>query len=114
MAENPAIKCAKVEGDLADVKKIIEKMTKLQITFEKVKTDIATSIAKVELVVDAQEAAKNIGKQIEHLENEILRGQRMLLNPGFINKAPKALIEEERQKLVENQNLLRQLKGGAR
>ena len=34
----------------------------------------------------------------------------MLSNPGFINKAPKEKIEEEREKLEKYKNMLEKLK----
>jgi valyl-tRNA synthetase len=42
----------------------------------------------------------------ERLENEIERGEKMLSNPGFINKAPESKVQEEKQKLAKYKELL--------
>ena len=48
-------------------------------------------------------------KQIETLKNNILRREKLLNNEGYLNKAPKELVESERQKLEEERNLLEKL-----
>ena len=42
----------------------------------------------------------------ERLEKEVARCEKMLTNPGFINKAPQTKIEEERQKLEKYKEML--------
>ena len=53
--------------------------------------------------------AKKTQAQIEHLKKEIERGERMLGNPGFVAKAKKALVKEERDKLATNKKMLQKL-----
>ncbi len=45
-------------------------------------------------------------KEIELLKSNIKRREGLLNNPGYINKAPKELVEEERRKLEEEINKL--------
>ena len=40
------------------------------------------------------------------LESEVARATKMLSNPGFVNKAPEAKINEEKAKLVKYQEML--------
>jgi valyl-tRNA synthetase len=36
----------------------------------------------------------------------VARGEKMLSNPGFINKAPEAKVNEEKEKLANYKNML--------
>ena len=45
-------------------------------------------------------------KEKARLENEVKRVQGMLSNPGFVNKAPAAKIEEEKEKMVKYKDML--------
>jgi len=40
---------------------------------------------------------------MDNLGREIKRAQGMLNNPGFVSKAPAALVEGEREKLAANE-----------
>ena len=42
----------------------------------------------------------------ERLEKEVLRGEKMLSNPGFINKAPESKVKEEKEKLSKYKEML--------
>ncbi|MCL2851187.1 MAG: class I tRNA ligase family protein, partial [Firmicutes bacterium] len=48
-------------------------------------------------------------KQIVTLQKEIERGEKVLSNQGFIARAPKQLVDEERKKLADNKSLLAKL-----
>ena len=55
----------------------------------------------------------DIGEEIERLENEkkklaseVERGEKMLSNPGFVNKAPESKVEEEKEKLANYKQML--------
>ena len=50
-------------------------------------------------LVDLDKERKRLQKDQEQLTREIARAEGKLQNPGFIEKAPPALIDEERQKL---------------
>ena len=40
------------------------------------------------------------------MENEVARCEKMLSNPGFVNKAPEAKINEERETLSKYKEML--------
>ena len=48
-------------------------------------------------------------KQIENLKNSIARREKLLANEGYLNKAPKELVESEREKLQNEKDLLEKL-----
>ena len=50
-------------------------------------------------------------KQIESLKNSIKRRENLLANEGYLNKAPKELIEKERQTLANELEMLKNLEG---
>ena len=49
-------------------------------------------------------------KEQKNLENEIARASAKLNNPGFVNKAPAQLVEQEKEKLKTNESMLESLK----
>ena len=50
-------------------------------------------------LVDIKEEKERFEKEKEKLEAEVLRGEKMLSNPGFMNKAPEAKVNAEKEKL---------------
>ena len=52
-----------------------------------------------------EEAAIRLAKEKERLEGEIRRSEGKLNNPGFVNKAPAALVEAEKQKIETNRQM---------
>lgn len=61
-------------------------------------------------LVDLAEEKKRLEAEKEKLENEVLRCEKMLSNPGFVNKAPEAKIKEEKEKLAKYNNMLQNVK----
>ncbi len=59
-----------------------------------------------EELVDIEEEKKRLENEKKKLEAEVARGEKMLSNPGFINKAPEAKINEEKAKLANYKELL--------
>ena len=59
-----------------------------------------------EELVDIEEEKKRLEGEKKRLESEVQRGEKMLSNPGFINKAPEAKINEEKTKLANYKELL--------
>ena len=59
-----------------------------------------------EELVDIEEEKKRLESEKKRLESEVQRGEKMLSNPGFINKAPEAKINEEKEKLANYKELL--------
>ena len=52
-------------------------------------------------LVDLQAEKARLQAELKVVESEIKRSQGMLSNPGFVNKAPKPLIEKEETKLKD-------------
>ena len=50
-------------------------------------------------LVDIKEEIERLEKEKEKLEAEVERGEKMLSNPGFVNKAPEAKVNAEKEKL---------------
>ena len=48
--------------------------------------------------------AKRLEKEIAQLDFEVQRLEKKLSNPGFVNKAPREVVEGEREKLAYYQN----------
>ena len=59
-------------------------------------------------LVDTAEEIGRVEAEIKRLENEIKRCTNMLNNPNFMNKAPEAKIEEERNKLATSEDNLKE------
>ena len=47
--------------------------------------------------------------QIEGLKASILRREKLLSNPNYVNKAPKNIVDMDRQKLEEEKKKLKEL-----
>ena len=59
-----------------------------------------------EELVDIEEEKKRLESEKKKLEAEVQRGEKMLSNSGFVNKAPEAKIQEEKNKLANYKELL--------
>lgn len=59
--------------------------------------------------VVSDEDKKNLEKQILTLQSNIARREKLLANPGYLNKAPKELVESEKEKLASEKELLQKL-----
>ena len=59
-----------------------------------------------EELVDIEEERKRLEGEKAKLEAEVLRGEKMLSNPGFVNKAPEAKVNEEKAKLENYKQML--------
>ena len=60
----------------------------------------------LEGLIDKEEEKKRQEEEKAKLEQEIARCEKMLSNPGFINKAPQSKIEEEKAKLEKYKTML--------
>lgn len=58
-------------------------------------------------LVDLKEEIERLQKEKTRLEAEVARGEKMLSNPGFVNKAPEAKINEEKAKLESYKQMLK-------
>ena len=61
-------------------------------------------------IVDIEEEKNRLQEEIKKLESEVQRGEKMLSNPGFINKAPEAKVNEEKEKLAKYKEMLENTK----
>ena len=57
--------------------------------------------------IDLEAEKKKMEDEIKKLENEIKRCESMLSNPNFVSKAPAQKVEQEKQKLDSQIELLR-------
>ncbi len=63
----------------------------------------------LEGLIDKEEEQKRIKEEKEKLHQEIARCEKMLSNPGFVNKAPQAKIDEEKAKLEKYKAMLEKI-----
>ena len=63
----------------------------------------------LEGLIDLEEEAKRKEDERKKIEFEIARAEKMLSNPGFVNKAPQAKIDEEKAKLEKYKEMLEKL-----
>ncbi len=61
-------------------------------------------------IVDIEEEKIRLQDEIKKLEAEVQRGEKMLSNPGFVNKAPEAKVNEEKDKLAKYKEMLENTK----
>ena len=104
--------------NLEEAKSFLEKLGfSDEIELEKEEKNIPENA--VSIVVDDLKAfipfeeLVDIKEEIERLENEkkklileVERGEKMLSNPGFVNKAPEKKVQEEKEKLENYKNML--------
>ena len=60
-------------------------------------------------LVDMDKELARLAKEKQNAENEIRRAEGMLNNPGYLAKAPAALIESTREKLENAKSMLRKI-----
>ena len=58
-------------------------------------------------LVDIEAEKERLASEKEKLLKEVERGEKMLSNPGFINKAPESKVKEEKEKLEKYKELLK-------
>lgn len=63
---------------------------------------------RVEIDVDAEKA--RLGKEIARLEGEVTRAQAKLGNAGFVDRAPAAVVQQERDRVAGFAATLERLK----
>ena len=60
-------------------------------------------------LIDKEEETQRINKQIEKINQEIMRGEGKLKNEKFVSKAPDHLVAAEKDKLTSNKTALQEL-----
>lgn len=93
----------KLDEDLATMLYKLAK-TKLYDELQDETLVLPLSFGSLELVkselIDKEAEMLRLLKEKEHFEEEISRGEKMLANENFVSKAPKAKVNEEREKLA--------------
>ena len=100
---------------VSEHKAVIEKLANvvLMVNQEEQGKTMVSSVGEFILIeekVDVETQKKILEKDIEKVQFEIDRSNKMLGNPNFVAKAPASLIETEKQKLAKNEELLSVLK----
>ena len=114
-AENNIDKTALIKINNDEDYSLIIKMLKLNITNEKLninKYNVTNSKYNVDIYYQKEVTEQDLilkQKQIDSLKSSIERREKLLSNDGYINKAPAALVEGEKQKLNEEKILLESL-----
>ena len=57
-------------------------------------------------LVDIEKEIARLNKERDNLTKEIARAEGKLNNPGFVSKAPEALVNQEKEKLEANRKML--------
>ena len=55
----------------------------------------------LEDLVDFAAEIERLTKEKAKLEGEVARSEKMLSNPGFVNKAPEAKVQQEKDKMAD-------------
>lgn len=85
---------------------IIEDETKVPQNAVSIVVDDIKAYIPFEELVDIAEEIERLEGEKKRLEGEVLRGEKMLSNPGFVNKAPEKKVNEEKEKLENYKNML--------
>ena len=106
------------EEELKEVEDILLKLgfateVKIQNDYEDIPKDAIKIIAEgievfipLEGLVDMEQERKRLEEEKKKLEGEVARCEKMLSNPGFMNKAPQSKIDEEKAKLEKYKDML--------
>ncbi len=57
-------------------------------------------------LVEIEAEKQRLTDEVKRLEAEVQRAEKMLANPGFVNKAPEKKVQEEKEKLAKYQTML--------
>ena len=94
-------------------KAFVEKLALVELIQKShISAPIITKLTGFELIkddADTQNEIRALEEQIKKLNFEIERSAKMLSNPGFVSKAPEALVQAENKKLENNKNMLTNL-----
>ena len=108
----------KYEKEIEEAKEFLLKLGfGSNITIQKDKTGIKDNAISIvqdgmelympfEGLVDMEQERKRLQEEKTRLEGEVARCEKMLSNPGFMNKAPQSKIDEEKAKLEKYKDML--------
>ncbi|PVV15268.1 MAG: valine--tRNA ligase [gamma proteobacterium symbiont of Ctena orbiculata] len=57
-------------------------------------------------LIDKEAESKRLEKEIGRMQNDVERIEKKLANPNFVDKAPQAVVDKEREKLADSQGAL--------
>ena len=70
---------------------------------------VAESFIPLAELVDKDKEIERVNKELDRMNSEIRRYEGKLNNPGFVNKAPEAVVNEERAKLASATEIVEKL-----
>jgi valyl-tRNA synthetase len=73
-------------------------------------TNVGASRLALHVEVDKAAEGARLGKEIARIESEVAKAQTKLGNASFVDRAPAAVIEQERSRLADFEQTLRRLK----
>ena len=96
-------KCGKSFSNLAFAKEIHVQQDKAGIGEDAVSVVVGNAVVYLPLedLVDREKELERLEKEKERLKKEIARCEGMLNNPNFVNKAPQAKVDAEKEKLAK-------------
>lgn len=113
VGKNPEIcdryeKCKKSFVSLASATEIHVQETKDGIGEDAVSVVVSDAVVYLPLedLIDREKEIERLKKEQERLKKEIARCTGMLGNPNFVNKAPAAKVEEEKEKLQKYEGMM--------
>ena len=62
---------------------------------------VGTSQLMLHVEIDVEAERARLGKEIERLENEIRKASAKLENPKFVERAPAAVVEQEKARIAQ-------------
>ena len=96
-------KCGRSFSNLAFAKEIHVQQDKAGIGEDAVSVVVGNAVVYLPLedLVDREKELERLEKEKERLKKEIARCEGMLNNPNFVNKAPQAKVDAEKEKLAK-------------
>ena len=101
-------KCRKSFVNLASASDIHVQETKEGVGEDAVSVVVSDAVVYLPLedLVDREKEIERLKKEQERLKKEIARCSGMLGNPNFVNKAPAAKVEQEKEKLQKYEEMM--------
>ena len=99
--------------NLAFAKEILVQTDKNGISEDAVSVVVSNAVVYMPLedLIDKDKEIERLTKETERLTKEIARCEGMLNNPNFVNKAPAAKVDAEKDKLAKYKEMMDKVKG---
>ena len=85
--------------------KIVKSENEIQEKHAKVLGEIANVYIPMSQLVDLTQERARLEKELQFIQKEIARSEGMLNNKNYVERAPRELVEKEREKLAKNKSL---------